>query len=119
MTDLSSQAVLLGAMLGAFLMRLLMANRTKSACLAAVATATTGLQIEMAQAAEKVRSATAELESAREDARQKSQSLAVLQRTLDELKDEQARLTEQVPLVTCRGRSMGTAHCINLTRVQW
>jgi DNA recombination protein RmuC len=74
----------------------------KSACLAAVATATTGLQVEMAQAAEKVRSATGELESAREDARQKSQLLATLQNTLDELKDEHSRLTERVsrlPLV--------------------
>jgi DNA recombination protein RmuC len=109
MTDLSSQVVpLVALLLGAFLMWLLMANRTKSACLAAVATATTGLQVEMAQAAEKVRSATAEVESAREDARQKSQSLVGLQGTLDELKDEQARLTERVsrlPVVETELRS--------------
>ncbi|WP_229411076.1 MULTISPECIES: DNA recombination protein RmuC [unclassified Massilia] len=107
--NLTSQAFpLVALLLGACLMWLLMANRIKSACLAAVATATTGLQVEMAQAAEKARSATAELEAARQDARQKTQSLAVLQGTLDELSDEQARLTERIsrlPVVEAELRS--------------
>lgn len=62
----------------------------------------------MAQAAEKVHSATAELESAIDDARQESRSLVVLEGTLDELKDEQARLTERVsrlPVVETELRS--------------
>lgn len=97
MTDFTSQAIPLGALLlGAFLMWLLMANRIKSSCLAAAAAATTGLQVEVAQAAERVQSATSELASAKEDSRQKSQLLTTVQNSLDELKDEQARLTERL-----------------------
>jgi DNA recombination protein RmuC len=97
MTDLTSQAIPLGAfLLGACLMWLLMVNRIKSTSLAAAAAATTSLQVEVAQAAEKVRSATSELESAKEDSRQKSQSLATAQNSLDALKDEQARLAERL-----------------------
>jgi DNA recombination protein RmuC len=109
MNGLISQAVpLVALLLGAFLMWLLMASRTKSACLTAVAAATTELQVEGAQALEKVRSATKELDSAKEDARQKSQQLAAVQANLDELKDEQARLTERLcrlPLVETELRS--------------
>jgi len=96
-TDFTSQAVPLGALLlGAFLMWLLMASRIKSSCLAAAAAATTALQVEVAQAVEKVRSATRELESAKEDSRQKSHLLSTVQNSLDELKDEQARLAERL-----------------------
>jgi len=103
MTDFTSQTIPLGALLlGALLMWLLMVSRIKSSCLAAAAQATTGLQVEVAQAAEKVRAAVSELESAKEDSRQKSQLLATTQGSLDELKDEQARLSERLlrlPLV--------------------
>jgi DNA recombination protein RmuC len=97
MTDFTSQSIPLAALLlGAFLMWLLMVSRIKSSCLAAAAAATTGLQVEVAQAAEKFRSATSELESAKEDSRQKSLLLATVQNSFDEMKDEQARLTERL-----------------------
>lgn len=103
MTDFTSQAIPLGALLlGAFVMWLLMVGRIKSSCLAAAAEATTRLQVEVAQAAEKVRSAMSELESVKADSRQKSQLLATAQGSLDELKDELARLSERLlrlPLV--------------------
>lgn len=97
MTDFTSQAVPLAALLlGAFLMWVLMASRIKSSSAAAAAAATTGLQVEVAQATEKVRSATNELELSKEDSRQKSQLLATVQTRLDELKDEQARTAERL-----------------------
>lgn len=103
MTDFTSQAFPLAALLlGAFLMWFLMASRIKSSSAAAVSAATTELQVEVAQATEKVRSAANELELSKEDLRQKSQLLATVQARLDELKDEQARTAERLlrlPLV--------------------
>lgn len=97
MTDFTSQALPLAALLlGAFLMWFLMASRIKSSSVAAAAAATTTLQVEVAQAAEKVRSATNELELVKEDSHQKSQLLAAVQARLDELKDEQARMAERL-----------------------
>jgi DNA recombination protein RmuC len=109
MTDFTSQTVPLAALLlGAFLMWLLMASRIKSSSAAAAAAATTELQVEVAQATEKVRSATNELELSKEDSRQKSQLLATVQARLDELKDEQARTAERLlrlPLVEAELRA--------------
>lgn len=103
MTDFTSQAIpLVALLLGAILMWVLMASRIKSSSAAAAAAATTELQVEVAQATEKVRSATKELELSKEDLRQKSQLLATVQARLDELKDEQARTAERLlrlPLV--------------------
>jgi DNA recombination protein RmuC len=109
MTDFTSQAIPLAALLlGAFLMWFLMASRIKSNSVAAAAAATTALQVEVAQATEKVRSATNELELAKEDARQKSELLATVQARLDQLKDEQARMAERLlrlPLVEAELRA--------------
>lgn len=109
MTDFTSQAVPLAALLlGAFLMWVLMASRIKSSSAAAAAAATTGLQVEVAQATEKVRAATNELELSKEDLRQKSQLLATVQGRLDELKDEQARTAERLlrlPLIEAELRA--------------
>jgi DNA recombination protein RmuC len=109
MTDFTSQAVPLAALLlGAFLMWVLMASRIKSSSAAAAAAATTGLQVEVAQATEKVRAATNELELSKEDLRQKSQLLATVQGRLDELKDEQARTAERLlrlPLIDAELRA--------------
>jgi DNA recombination protein RmuC len=103
MTDFTSQALPVAALLlGAFLMWVLMASRIKSSSAAAAAAATTGLQVEVAQATEKVRSAANELELSKEDLRQKSQLLATVQASFDELKNEQARTAERLlrlPLV--------------------
>ncbi|PHV06819.1 DNA recombination protein RmuC [Janthinobacterium sp. BJB412] len=109
MTAFTSQAIpLMALLLGAFLMWLLMVSRIKSSCLAAAAAATTSLQVEVAQATEKVRSATNELETAKEDSQQKSQQLATMRVSLDDLKDEQARAAERLlrlPLVETELRS--------------
>ena len=109
MTDLNSQAVpLVALLLGAFLMWLLMNSRIKSSSLAAAAAATTGLQVELAQATEKMRSATNDLDAAKEDSRQKFQQLTTVRSALDELKDEQARMAERLlrlPLVEAELRS--------------
>ncbi|MNK19445.1 DNA recombination protein RmuC [compost metagenome] len=109
MIDLTSQAITLVALLlGAFFMWLLMASRIKSSTTAAVAAATTGLQVEAAQATERARSAANELESVKEDSHQKSQLMATLRASLDELKDEQARMAERLlrlPLVEAELRS--------------
>ena len=109
MTDFTSQTVPLAALLlGAFLMWVLMASRIKSSSAAAAAAATTELQVEVAQATEKVRSAASELELSKEDLRQKSQLLATVQARLDELKDEQARTAERLlrlPLVEAELRA--------------
>lgn len=68
MTDLTSQTIPLAALLlGTFLMWLLMANRIKASSAAAATTANTGLQVEVAQATEKFRSAMNELELAKEE----------------------------------------------------
>jgi DNA recombination protein RmuC len=109
MTDLTSQAITFVALLlGAFFMWILMVSRIKSASTAAVASATTGLQIEVAQATERVRSAMNELESTKEDSHQKSQLMATLRVSFDELKDEQVRMAERLlrlPLVEAELRS--------------
>lgn len=109
MNDLTSQAItLVAVLLGAFFMWLLMASRIKSSSTAAVAAATTGLQVEVAQATERARSAANELESAKEDSNQKSQLMATVRASLDELKDEQARMAERLlrlPLVEVELRS--------------
>ncbi|MDC8756170.1 DNA recombination protein RmuC [Janthinobacterium fluminis] len=109
MTDLASQAVpLIALLLGAFFMWLLMNSRIKSAAFAAAAAATTALQVELAQATEKIRSATNELDAVKEDSQQKSQLLTTVRASFDELKDEQARMTERLlrlPLVEAELRS--------------
>jgi DNA recombination protein RmuC len=111
MNDLTSQAItLVAVLLGAFFMWLLMASRIKSSSTAAVAAATTGLQVEAAQATERARSAANELESVKEDSHQKSQLMATVRASLDELKDEQARMAERLlrlPLVEAELRSTG------------
>lgn len=111
MNDLTSQAItLVAVLLGAFFMWLLMASRIKSSSTAAVAAATTGLQVEAAQATERARSAANELESVKEDSHQKSQLMAAVRASLDELKDEQARMAERLlrlPLVEAELRSTG------------
>lgn len=97
MTDLTSQAIpLIALLLGAFFMWLLMNSRIKAASLAAAAAATTGLQVEIAQATEKMRAAMNELETAKEDSRQKAQLLSTVRASFDELKEEQARTAERL-----------------------
>ena len=97
MTDLSSQMIpLVALLLGAFFMWLLMNSRINAASLAAAAAATTGLQVEIAQATEKMRAANNELETAKEDSRQKAQLLTTVRASFDELKEEQARSAERL-----------------------
>lgn len=97
MTDLTPQAIpLVALLLGAFFMWLLMNSRINAASLAAAAAATTGLQVEIAHATEKMRAAMNELENAKEDSRQKAEALSTVRASFDELKEEQARTAERL-----------------------
>lgn len=95
-------------LLGAFFMWLFMNSRVKSASLAAAAAATTGLQVEVAHAVEKMRSAISELEASKADSRQNQQQLVTSRATLDEVNEKHARMAERLlrlPVVEAELRS--------------
>ncbi len=109
MSELAHQAVLLVALLlGAFLMWFLMNSRIKASSDAAAADATTKLQVEIAQATEKMRFAVNELDAAKGESRHREQVYAAAQVSLDELKAEHARAAERLlrlPLLEAELRS--------------